>query len=78
MMSMLPAFRAEFDKNLTDDDCQKIVNDVKKMKGVLSVSFANAVTNDRARSMSVTYIGAARIESDVKKIKGITRTRPLI
>ena len=77
-MSMLPAFHAEFDKNLTDDDCQKIVADVKKMKGVLSVSFANAAEDGRARSMSVTYVGAARIESDVKKMKGITRTRPLM
>jgi len=77
-MSMLPAFRAEFDKNLSDNDCRKIVDDVKKMKGVLSVSFAQAAGKDRARSMSVTYIGAARIESDVKKMKGITRTQPLM
>ena len=77
-MSMLPAFRAEFDKNLSNDDCQKIVDDVKRMKGVLSVSFASAAEDGRARSMSVTYIGAARIESDVKKMKGITKTQPMM
>lgn len=77
-MSMLPAFRAEFDKNLPEEDCKKIVDDVKKMKGVLSVSFARAAEDGRARSMSVTYIGAARIESEVRKMKGIVRTRPLI
>jgi hypothetical protein len=77
-MSLLPAFRAEFDKNLSDDDCKKIVDDVKKMKGVLSVSFSAAAEDGRARRMNVTYTGAARIESDVRKMKGITRTRALM
>ncbi len=76
-MSMLPAFRAEFDKALTDKQCEDIVQDVKKMKGVLSVSFAPAAQND-TRHMSVTYVGAAAIERDVKKIKGITKTSPLM
>lgn len=77
-MSMLPAFRAEFDKSLSDDDCKKIADDVKAMKGVLSVSFAKAANDTTKRSMSVTYIGSVTVESDVKKIKGITKTQRLM
>lgn len=77
-MSMLPAFRAEFDKNLSDDDCQKIVNDVKAMKGVLSASFAKATHDETKRSLCVTHTGAANIEGTVRKIKGITKTQPMM
>jgi len=76
-MSMLPAFRAEFDKSLTDQQCEDIAQDVKKMKGVLSVSFAKAAQGG-GRHMSVTYIGAASVEQHVKKIKGITKTTALM
>lgn len=77
-MSMLPAFRAEFDKSLSDDDCQKIVDDVKAMKGVLSVSFARATDDTTKRSLCVTYTGAANVEGTVKKMKGITKTQPMM
>lgn len=77
-MSMLPAFRAEFDMRLTDDECKNIAKDVKNMKGVLSVSFSKAASDDTKRCMHVTYVGAANVESDVKKIKGITKTQPMM
>lgn len=77
-MSMLPAFRAEFDMRLTDDECKKIAKDVKDMKGVLSVGFSKAAFDDTKRCMHVTHTGAANIESTVKKIKGITKTQPMM
>jgi hypothetical protein len=71
-MSLLPSFRAILDENLGDEECQKLLTDIKDMKGVLSATFNKGASG---KSISVTHRGDARLQQKVAKMQGVKATR---
>lgn len=64
-MSMLPSFRGEFDKNMSDQDCKSAVELIRGVRGVLGVQF-NAAT----KRLSATYTDPRALD-EIRNIEGL-------
>lgn len=71
-MSLLPCFRATLKKDLSDEQCEKLVADVKAIKGVLSVAFNQDAQG--GKTLRVTHNGGGFVQDKVGKMDGVVRT----
>ena len=72
-MSMLPIFRATLDNSLSAKECDDVVKQIKKIKGVLSAAF-NEESNQK--QILVTYCpprhgNHVSVADKVRRIRGI-------
>lgn len=65
-MTILPAFRAELDKDMSEIDCMATVAQIRQINGILSVGF-----NEKSRKMMVTYVGGQNVVKQVAKLPGV-------
>lgn len=76
-MSLLPAFRAEIDKNLTETDIDRLLQDVRGLRGVASVAFNRAAPDDAgAGYLHVTHFAGQDVQRRVAAMTGVTRVVP--
>lgn len=76
-MSLLPAFCAELDKNLSDTDIDRLTQDVRGLRGVASVAFNRAARTDAgAYYLHITHFAGQDVQRHVAAMAGVTRVVP--
>lgn len=65
-------FNAELDSKLSAQEKQKVLDQIKKTKGVFAASFTKAA---KKTTVSV-HAGMPSVENDVRKIPGVKKITP--
>jgi hypothetical protein len=73
-MSILPAFKAVLDDNLTAKQSNDVLKKIKDMKGVLSAAFSGAAS----KSINVTYRTGNDVQENVSKLTGVKEIKRLL
>lgn len=73
-MSIIPAFRAALDAGLSDDQRQKLADDIRQLRGVVGVH-ADAAKNGE-KILQINHMPGNNVERTVAAMPGVKRTYP--
>lgn len=73
-MSIIPAFRAALDTNITAGQQQKLAEDIRRLRGVVGVHFQRAA--DGEKCLLINHMPGSDAERTVAAMAGVARTYP--